>query len=362
MQQFLAQASSNSSAASPPASPQPRLRPQPRREPQHREREAPAAMADDHQELARAFSGMGGLGVDETVLVSALGRWRRQPEKRGQFRRSFPGFFSASACVGAGIELCEDEYVRHLKIEFSRFKSAMVLWAMHPWERDARWAHHVLHKAHPPAILVEVACTRSADELLGARRAYQALYHRSLEEDVAYRAKEANANLLVGLVSAYRYEGPLVSEELAKEEAKALGAAVKSASASSAKLVHNEQVVRVLATRSKPQLRATFRLYKELHGKPLEEDFAAEPCLEEVVKCLDSPAKYFAEVINGAFKDGADKQAKAALTRAVVSRSDADMEEIKDAYAKQYGAKLADAAAKNTHGHYKDALLAMIGK
>lgn len=137
--------------------------------------------------------GLGGLGVDETALVSALGRWRREPEKRAQFRRGFPGFFSSSA--GAGIERCEDEYLLHLKAEFARFKDAAVLWAMHPWERDARWAHHVLHKAHPPHILVEVACTRAADDLLGARRAYQALYHRSLEEDVAYRVRDANASV-----------------------------------------------------------------------------------------------------------------------------------------------------------------------
>ena len=75
--------------------------------------------------------------------------------------------------------------------------------------------------------------------------------------------------LLVGLVTAYRYEGARVSEELAAEEAKALAAAVKAAPA--ARLVQNEQVVRILATRSKPQLRATFEIYKELHGKPLEE-------------------------------------------------------------------------------------------
>lgn len=141
------------------------------------------------------YAGMGGLGVDETALVSALGRWRRQPEKRAQFRRSFPGFFSLSAGAAAGIERCEDEFVRHLETEFSRFKDAAVLWAMHPWERDARWAHHVLHKAHPPAVLVEVACTRAAGDLLGARRAYQALYHSSLEEDVAYRVKDANASV-----------------------------------------------------------------------------------------------------------------------------------------------------------------------
>jgi FAD/FMN-containing dehydrogenase len=139
--------------------------------------------------------GLGGLGVDEAALVSALGRWRRQPERRAQFRRGFPGFFSASAGAAASIERCEDEYLRHLEREFARLKDAAVLWALHPWERDARWAHHVLHggDGHPPRVLVEVACTRAADDLLGARRAYQALYHRSLEEDVAYRVKDATA-------------------------------------------------------------------------------------------------------------------------------------------------------------------------
>jgi len=140
---------------------------------------------------------MGGPGVDEAALVAALGRWRRQPERRAQFRRGFPGFFSASAGAGAGIERCEDEYLRHLEDEFARFRDAAVLWALHPWERDARWAHHALHgaAAHPRGVLVEVACTRAADDLLGARRAYQALHHRSLEEDVAYRVKDATASV-----------------------------------------------------------------------------------------------------------------------------------------------------------------------
>lgn len=77
---------------------------------------------------------------------------------------------------------------------------------------------------------------------------------------------------------------------------------------------------------------------------------------------MDSAPRFFAEVIGRALRDDADRQDKAALTRVVVSRADADMEEIKEAYAKQHGAKLVDAVAKNTHGHYRDALLAMIGK
>ncbi|XP_072961801.1 annexin D4-like [Typha angustifolia] len=313
-------------------------------------------MADEYQSLTKAFSGLGGLGVDETELVSTVAKWRKQPEKRAQFRRNFPGFFTDKGII----EKCEDDYIIQLKTEFSRFKNIMVLWAMHPWERDARWAHHVLHKAYPSTIILEIACTRSSEELLGARKAYQALFHHSLEEDVAYHVKENYRNLLVGLVSSYRYEGPRVDEEVAKSEAKVLGHAVKSGG--SAKLLENNEVIRILTTRSKLHLRAVFKYYKQMHEKLIEEDLSHEVCLQEAVKCLDSPPKYFSQVIDISFKKDADKRAKDALTRVIVSRSDVDMEEIREAYQKQYGAKLEDMIAKNTHGHYKDALLSLVGQ
>ena len=57
---------------------------------------------------------------------------------------------------------------------------------MHPWERDARLINEAL-KDGPKSynVLVEIACTRFSDELLGARRAYHSLYDCSIEEDVA---------------------------------------------------------------------------------------------------------------------------------------------------------------------------------
>ncbi|OAY82056.1 annexin D4 [Ananas comosus] len=313
-------------------------------------------MAEEFQALTRAFSGLGGLGVDESTMVSTIAKWQKQPEKRSQFRKGFARFFTPHG----SIEKCEDDYMLHLKTEFSRFKNIMVLWAMHPWERDARWAHHVLHKAHPSTIIVEIACTRSSEELLGARKAYQALFHHSLEEDVAYNVKGNYCNLLVGLVSAYRYEGPKVNEELAKSEAKALGNAIKSAGTKGDLLV-NDEVIRILTTRSKLHLRATFKHYKEIFGKSIEEDLSSVESLQETVKCLDSPPKYFSQVIDKAFKEGADKRAKDALTRVFVSRAEVDMKEIKEAYNKQYGAKLEDVIAKNTHGYYKEALLSLAG-
>ena len=63
----------------------------------------------------------------------------------------------------------------------------MVQWIMHPWERDARLVHEAISKG-PQAygLLIEIACTRSLEELLGARKAYQCLFDQSIE-DVASR-------------------------------------------------------------------------------------------------------------------------------------------------------------------------------
>ncbi|KAL5230616.1 hypothetical protein ABZP36_029392 [Zizania latifolia] len=314
-------------------------------------------MADEIQHLTRAFSGLGGLGVDESAMVSTLGKWRKQPEKLSGFRKSFNGFFKEHGII----ERCEEEYMLHLAAEFSRFKNLMVLWAMHPWERDARMAHHVLHQAHPAAIVVEIACTRPAEELLGTRKAYQALFHHSLEEDVAYRARDKPyCSLLVGLVSAYRYEGPSVNEEVARAEAKALGAAVKSAGGATAKLVENDEVVRILSTRSKPHLVETFKYYKEIHGRHIEEDMGHEETLREAALCLATPAKYFSQVMGAALIDGAGHHAKEALTRVAVTRSDVDMDGIRAAYHEQFGAKLEDAIAGKAHGYYRDALLSLV--
>lgn len=78
-----------------------------------------------------------------------------------------------------------------------------------------------------------------------------------------------HGQLLVGLVSAYRYEGPQVAVEVAKTEAKILGNAIKNASSKDP--VEDLEVIRILTTRSKPHLCETFKHYKEIFGKPIDE-------------------------------------------------------------------------------------------
>lgn len=65
-----------------------------------------------------------------------------------------------------------------------------MLWTLDPAERDAILANEAVTKWHPGnLVLVEITCARCADELVGTRRAYQARFKRSLEEDVAAHTK-----------------------------------------------------------------------------------------------------------------------------------------------------------------------------
>ena len=83
----------------------------------------------------------------------------------------------------------------------------MVLWSMHPWERDARLVKEALKKGQNAyGVLVEVACTRSSEELLGARKAYHSLFDYSIEEDVASRVH--------GIERKVSYTCTILSEKL----------------------------------------------------------------------------------------------------------------------------------------------------
>lgn len=70
-------------------------------------------------------------------------------------------------------------------------------------------------------------------------------------------------------MSSYRYEGPKVHEDIAKSEAKVLANAIKHAG--NKNLVDDEEIVRILSTRSKLHLMAVYKHYKEITGNFLDE-------------------------------------------------------------------------------------------
>ncbi|XP_034703279.1 annexin D4 [Vitis riparia] len=311
------------------------------------------ALSHEFQALTKSFSGF---GVDEKSMISILGKWHQDDRK--SYRKGCPQFFTQDDRL---FEKWDDRHVAFLKHEFLRLKNAVVLWTMHPWERDARLMKEALVKG-PQAygVIIEVASTRSSEQLLGARRAYHSLFDHSIEEDVAYHINNSCRKLLVGLVSSYRYEGPKVNEEIAKSEAKTLFAAIKNADKKNP--IEDEEVVRILTTRSKPHLKAIFKHYKEINGKNIDEDLDDELSLDETMQCLCTPQTYFSKVLGAAFQNDADEHAKEALTRVIVTRADDDMKEIKEEYQKKYGVSLSKKIEDAVNGNYKDFLLTLIAR
>ncbi|TQD88559.1 hypothetical protein C1H46_025878 [Malus baccata] len=246
------------------------------------------ALTPELQTLTKAFSG---LGVDEKALVAILGK--SHPEERQSFRKATtPHFFKEDE---RSFERWDDYHIKLLKHEFLRFKNAVVLWTMHPWERDARLAKEALKKGPESyGILVEIACTRSSEELLGARKAYHSLFDHSIEEDVAYHIDGPEGKLLVTLVSSYRYEGSKVKDDTAKSEAKTLVNAIKDVDKRHPN--EDDEVIRILSTRSKPHLKEVSKHYKEISGHDIDEDLDHAVRLKETVQCLCTPEKYFSKV------------------------------------------------------------------
>ncbi|KAK8609738.1 hypothetical protein V6N13_093153 [Hibiscus sabdariffa] len=224
---------------------------------------------------------------------------------------------------------------------------------MHPWERDARFLKKALKKGPPQYnVIVEIACTRSSDQLLGARKAYHSLFNRSIEEDLAFHIKGSERKLLVALVSAYRYEGSKVKEDTARSEAKALLNAINNGD--KRKIVEDDEVVTILTARSKPHLKEVYEQYKKLSNKTITEDLEVELLLKEMMECLCTPQTYFTKIFDAALRDNANEGAKKALTRLVATQKGGEIKEV--------ATKFEEQIEERVKGAYKDVLVGVLAK
>lgn len=307
---------------------------------------SPAADADS---LRNAVEGW---GTDEKALVEILGR--RTAAQRAEIRRAYASLYKESL-----LTRLHDELSGH-------FQKAMILLATEPAERDAKLVKEALGKRGDDRdawVLIEASCASTPDHLIAVRRAYRSLHGSSLEEDVAACSafQEPLRKLLVSLVRSYRCAEESVDMDVAKLEAAQLSEAIRRK-----KQPHGGEVIRIVSTRSKSQLTATFQCYKEHHGSDIEEDMKHYSSsqfarmLKIAVWCLTSPEKHFAEVIRYSILGlGTDEDA---LTRAIVSRADIDMKKIKQEYRVRFKTTVTDDVVGDTSGYYMDILLALVGR
>ncbi|KAI3952326.1 hypothetical protein MKX01_005193 [Papaver californicum] len=301
------------------------------------------SVAEDCEQLHKAFAGW---GTNEDLIISILAH--RNAKQRKHIRQAYAGIYGQDL-----LHTLEHELSSH-------FGRIVLLWTLDPAERDAVILNESTKRwTSSSQVILEIACTRSSHALFSAKQAYHALFKKSLEEDIASHITGDFRKLLVPLVSTYRYEGPEMNTTLAKHEAKILHEHI------SEKEYNHDEVIRILSTRSKPQLYATFHHYNNEFRNAITKDLKADAdddfltALRSAINCLVTPEKYFGKVLRSAInRIGTDDWA---LTRVVATRVEVDMNVIKEEYYRKNTVQLDRAIKSDTSGDYEHMLIALIG-
>lgn len=304
---------------------------------------------EDCHKLHKAFKGW---GTDEKAIIEILGR--RTAVQRREIREAYARLFRQSLVDSLRSELSGD------------FGRAVILWAQGPAERDATLAHEALKKKgdRHASIIVEIACASCPDHLIAVRQAYCFLYSSSLEEDIIdYHSRHPLlTQLLVHLVSSYRYDGMYVDENLVIADADELYNAIKMRQQEPP-----HGLISILSTRSFCHLKKSFHHYQKTNGKSFYEDVESnknydhelKSILKSVVCCIESPEKHFTEVVRTSVVGlGTDEDS---LTRAIVTRAEIDMKNIKEEYKIRYKTTVNADIIGDTSGDYKNFLLTLVG-
>ncbi|KAM5551880.1 annexin-like protein RJ4 [Rosa sericea] len=298
----------------------------------------------DAEALRKACQGW---GTNEKAIISILGH--RNACQRKEIRAAYE-------------QLYQEDLIKRLESELSGdFERAVYRWILDPADRDAVLANAAIKKSDTDYnVIIEMSCVHSPEEILAVRRAYQLRYKHSFEEDLAAHTTGDVRKLLVALVTAYRYDGNEINAKLANSEADIVHDAIKD------KAFNHEEIIRILSTRSKTQLMATFNKYRDDQGISIskalldEEANDFQKALHTAIRCLNDPRKYFEKVLRNAIKRlGTDEDA---LTRVIVTRAERDLRDIKEVYYKKNSVPLEQAVAKDTSGDYKAFLLTLLGK
>ncbi|XP_068162043.1 annexin A4-like [Antennarius striatus] len=303
--------------------------------------------ADPLRDVEVLRKAMKGFGTDENAIIELLGS--RSNKQR------FP--MVAAYKTTYGKDLFHD-----LKSELTgNFEKLVLAMLKTPSQFDACELHEAIKGAGTDeACLIEILSSRSNAEIREITRIYKAEYGKSLEDAIISDTSGHFRRLLVSLSQGNRDERETVDIALAKQDAQKLYAAGEN------KVGTDEsQFNAILCARSKPHLRAVFQEYQHMSGRDIEKSIVREMSgnlesgMVAVVKCIKDTPAYFAERLHKAMKGAGTKDTT--LIRIMVSRSEVDMLDIRQAYVKTYGKSLYTDISGDTSGDYKKLLLKLCG-
>ena len=190
--------------------------------------------------------------------------------------------------------------------------------------------------------LIEVLAPQTNEEVKKIVDCYEEMYGRPLAEHLCSETDGSFRRLLTMIIVGARDAQGTVDADLAVEQAKQLY------DAGEGKLGTDEEVFyKILAHASFDQLEIVFEEYKSLSGRTIEQALKAElsgelyDALSAIVECVQMAPHFFAKRLHKAM-DGVGTD-DATLIRIIVSRSEIDLQNIKDEFEQMYNKTLVSA-------------------
>lgn len=298
----------------------------------------------DAQVLRKA---MKGLGTDEKAITNVIGY--RTNKQRQQIITAFKQAYGK-------------DLIKELKSEVGGNYERLIVGLM---SKPADYDAYCLHKAMSGAgtdesVLIEILASRSNKEIAEIKDVYKTKYKKVLEKELSSETSGHFRRLLVSLNNGAREESSHVDASRAEADAQNLYKAGEK------KWGTDEAAFNlVMASRSHPQLRATFQAYHRISNrditKSLEGEFSGDILkgMLAVVGVARDPPSYFATQLYKSMRGMGTNDDD--LIRAVVTRSEVDMQEIKQRFEQMYKQPLSKFISDDTSGDYKKLLLAVVG-
>ncbi|VAH01766.1 unnamed protein product [Triticum turgidum subsp. durum] len=291
---------------------------------------------DDAVALHKAFKGF---GCDSTTVTNILAH--RDSAQRALILHEYKAIYHQDLYHRLATELSGNHKCSRNEPAWLWLQNAMLLWVLDPVGRDATILNQALNSDITDLrAATEVICSRTPSQLQIMKQTYRARFGCYLEHDITERTYGDHQKLLLAYLGLYQAGEKRVGTD-------------------------ERAFIRIFSERSWAHMVSVANAYQHMYARSLEKAVKSETTgnfqfgLLTILRCADTPAKYFAKVLHKAMKGLGTSNA--ALTRVAVTRTEVDMKYIKAEYHNKYKGSLAEAIHSETSGNYRTFLLSLVG-